>query len=222
MGRSIQLNGLTFNRNDWKENVNLGARAYLLVFPSQKTMKENNPDSFEYIEYGENQEYHKGYKCRIRGNEWQTVPSLKISEVFFTRQIHLFPKMVLNEASAYTTDTVHRVYMKENVNAKAFVVSFYNSISLAFSEIVGRSYGGGVLELMPNEVEEILIPYKIENAELFPAIDKMMRKKNGIDDILKLTNEKILKDGYGFTDKEINLADSIWKKLSARRLNRGK
>ncbi|MDR1884242.1 MAG: class I SAM-dependent methyltransferase [Prevotella sp.] len=222
MGRSIQLNGLTFNKNDWKENVNLGARAYLLVFPSQKEMKENNPESFEYIEYGENHEYHKGYKCRIRGKEWQIVPSLKIPEVFFTRQIHLFPKMVFNEANAYTTDTVHRVYMKENVNANAFVVSFYNSISLAFSEIVGRSYGGGVLELMPNEVEEILIPYKIENAELFPTIDKMMRKKNSIDDILKITNEKILKDGYGFTDEDIKLADSIWKKLSTRRLNRNK
>lgn len=28
--------------------------------------------------------------------------------------------------------------------------------------------------------------------------------------------------GYGFTSKEIKLADGIWKKLSARRLNRSK
>jgi hypothetical protein len=31
-----------------------------------------------------------------------------------------------------------------------------------------------------------------------------------------------LPDGLGFTEKEIKLADSIWKKLSTRRLNRGK
>ena len=49
-----------------------------------------------------------------------------------------------------------------------------------------------------------------------------MRKKKSIDEILKITNKHILKKGYGFTDKEIILADRIWKKLSARRLNRGK
>lgn len=222
MGRSIQLNGLNFSQSDWIENVEQDARAFLVVFPDKKTVAEHNTKAYEYIKYGEVQGYHLGYKCRIRGNDWQIVPSLKISEIFFTRQIHLFPKMVLNEAKAYTTDTVHRVYLKEDVNDKAFVVSFYNSISLAFSEIVGRSYGGGVLELMPNEVEEILIPYQSKNADLFPIIDKMMREKKSIDEILKITNKQILKDGYGFTDKEIKLADSIWKKLSSRRLNRNK
>nr|WP_305069714.1 hypothetical protein [Flavobacterium covae] len=93
---------------------------------------------------------------------------------------------------------------------------------MAFSEIVGRSYGGGVLELMPSEAEKILLPYQTENADLLTVIDKMMREKKSIDEILKITNKQILKDGYGFTDKEIKLADSIWKKLSARRLNRNK
>ena len=93
---------------------------------------------------------------------------------------------------------------------------------MAFSEIVGRSYGGGVLELMPSEAEQILLPYQKENSDLLSVVDNMMREKKSIDDILKITNKQILKDGYGFTDKEIKLADSIWKKLSARRLNRGK
>jgi len=36
-----------------------------------------------------------------------------------------------------------------------------------------------------------------------------MRKKRDIDQILKITNEQILKQGYGFTDKEPKLVDSI-------------
>jgi hypothetical protein len=75
---------------------------------------------------------------------------------------------------------------------------------------------------MPSETEQILLPYQIENVDLLSTIDKMMRQKKNIDEILKITNEKILKGGYGFTDKKIQLADSIWKKLSARRLNRNK
>jgi hypothetical protein len=50
----------------------------------------------------------------------------------------------------------------------------------------------------------------------------MIREKKDISELLKITNEKILKENFGLTDSEIELADSIWKKLSERRLNRGK
>lgn len=222
MGRSIQLKGINFSIDDWEENKNDGAKAYLLVFPEKFILEKENPKAFSYVQKGEELEYHKGYKCGIRGNEWHIAPSLKISEAFFTRQNHLFPKMVLNNSKAYTTDTVHRVYINKEINHQAFISSFYNSVSFAFSEIVGRSYGGGVLELMPNEVENILIPYKEDNKHLFKKLDKMFRDKKNIDEILAYTDEIILKQGFGFSDQEINLANSIWKRLSGRRLNRKK
>lgn len=222
MGRSVQLKGINFTMDDWEENKNEDAKAHLLVFPEKSILKKENPKAFTYVQRGEELEYHKGYKCRIRGEEWHIAPSLKISEAFFTRQNHLFPKMVLNKAEAYATDTVHRVYINKETNRQAFVCSFYNSLSFAFSEIVGRSYGGGVLELMPNEVEDILIPYKEENKSLFKKLDKMFREKKHIDEILAYTDEIILKQGFGFSDKEIKLANGIWKKLSGRRLNRKK
>ena len=117
---------------------------------------------------------------------------------------------------------MHRVTVKEDIDIKALTASYYNSLSLAYSEICGRSHGGGVLELMPNEVERILLPYNETNADLLPTIDKMVRSKKDISDILKVTNQKILKDNYGFSDSDIQMADGIWKKLSKRRLNRGK
>ena len=75
---------------------------------------------------------------------------------------------------------------------------------------------------MPDEVERILLPYNENNAELLPVIDKMIREKKDISELLKITNKKILKENFGLTDSEIELADGIWKKLSNRRLNRGK
>jgi adenine-specific DNA methylase len=170
---------------------------------------------------GESMGINKGYKTGIR-YDWFVVPSIKLSEALFIRRNNFFPKLIVNEACAYTTDTMHRVFMRQGVNINAFVASFYNSLSLAFSEISGRSYGGGVLELMPSETEKILLPHKEENESLLHQIDQMMRTNKSIDEILKITNEQILKKGYGFTDKEIKLADSIWKKLSARRLNRSR
>ena len=75
---------------------------------------------------------------------------------------------------------------------------------------------------MPSEAEQILLPYRKENSDLLLTIDNMMRGKKNIDEILKITNKTILKDGFGLTDREINLANNIWKKLSSRRLNRNK
>ena len=36
--------------------------------------------------------------------------------------------------------------------------NYYNSISFAFTELCGRSYGGGVLEILPGEVGNIYVP----------------------------------------------------------------
>ena len=218
VGRSVQVPSAIFTKNDWKKNREIEARTHLLTFPKIQKLKKR---AKEYIELGESQEIHKGYKCRIR-EEWQIVPSLRISDALFIRRNNRYPKLIINEAKAYTTDTMHRVTVKEDINLEALTSSYYNSISLAFSEICGRSHGGGVLELMPNEVEEILLPYNKNNSALLPTIDKMIREKKDISEILKITNEKILKENLGFSQKEIDLSDKIWKKLSTRRLNRGK
>lgn len=220
VGRSVQVNSVIFDKKDWLQNQQTEAKANLLVFPPKEKLN-GNKGARKYLAYGESIGINKGYKTGIR-DDWFVIPSIKLSDALFIRRNNLFPRLILNEAQAYTTDTMHRVFIKKTTNKNAFIASFYNSLSLAFSEIVGRSYGGGVLELMPSEAEQILLPYKAESAELLETIDQMMRSKKSIDDILKITNQQILKDSYGFSEKEITLADSIWKKLSARRLNRGK
>jgi len=220
VGRSVQVPSAIFTEKDWIKNRNSEARTHFLSFPKMYELN-GSVGARDYIAWGEENEIHKGYKCRIR-DEWQTVPSQRISDALFIRRNNKYPKLIINEAEAFTTDTMHRVTVKEKADIKALTASYYNSLSFAFAEICGRSHGGGVLELMPNEVERILLPYNEKNAELLPIIDKMIREKKDISELLKITNEKILKENYGLTDKEIDLADSIWKKLSSRRLNRGK
>ena len=220
VGRSVQVPSAIFTEKDWKKNRDSEARTHFLSFPKMKDLN-GSLGARDYISWGEEAEINKGYKCRIR-EEWQIVPSQRISDALFIRRNNKYPKFIINEAKAFTTDTMHRVTIKENVEIKALTASYYNSLSFAFAEICGRSHGGGVLELMPNEVERILLPYNENNAELLPVIDKMIREKKDISELLKITNEKILKENFGLTDAEIELADGIWKRLSKRRLNRGK
>ena len=228
VGRAVQVSGAIFNNKDWKSNVKSEARAHFLKFPPIKKL-ENNTDALKYIKNGESDGIHKGYKCRIR-DEWQIVPSTWVSEALFTRRNNIYPKLIINKVGAYTTDTMHRVTTNKNaklstlknVNVNALVASYYNSLSLAFAEICGRSYGGGALELMPNEAEDILLPYNHDNAILLEQIDNMMRDGKSIDEILKVTDPIILKDGCGFSISDIKVANKIWKKLLNRRLNRKK
>lgn len=52
---------------------------------------------------------------------------------------------------------MHRIKFNDGVNAENVLLSYYNSISFAFTEICGRSYGGGVLEILPGEVGNIML-----------------------------------------------------------------
>jgi adenine-specific DNA methylase len=220
VGRSVQVNSVIFTEKDWEKNKHSKAKAHLLVFPDGKSLNRKN-GAVKYIAHGESLGIHKGYKTGIR-DDWFVVPSLKISDALFIRRNNLYPRLIINKAGAYTTDTMHRVFVRPNADIKALTASYYNSLSLAFTEVSGRSHGGGVLELMPNEAERVLLPYHLDNASLLPQIDKLIRNKTDIEEVLKITNQIILKEHYGLTEKEIKLAHSIWKKLSYRRLNRGK
>lgn len=220
VGRSVQVDSVVFTQEDWDKNKQAEAKAHLVVFPSRKELDQKNGAS-RYIAYGEEKKVNQGYKCGIR-DEWFVVPSLKISEALFIRRNNLYPRLIINQAEAYTTDTMHRVFLHPGTEINAFTASYYNSLSLAFTEVSGRSHGGGVLELMPNEAEKVLLPYHTDHAALLPEIDRLIRNKNGIDEVLKITNQIILEEHYGLTKKEVALAHGIWKKLSARRLNRGK
>jgi adenine-specific DNA-methyltransferase len=220
VGRSVQVNSVVFTEQDWEKNKHSKAKAHLLVFPDGKSLNRKN-GAVKYIARGESLGIHKGYKTGIR-DEWFVVPSLKISDALFIRRNNLYPRLIINQANAYTTDTMHRVFLKPTTNLKAFTASYYNSLSLAFTEVSGRSHGGGVLELMPNEAERVLLPYHKDNAALLAQIDKLIRNKTDIEEVLKTTNQIILREHFGLTQKEIKLAHSIWKKLSYRRLNRGK
>lgn len=220
VGRSVQVCSCIFTKSDWIDNQNKDAKSNLLIFPPN-AREEANEGVRNYIRNGEVLGVDKGYKTRIR-DYWYVIPSIKISDALIVRRNNLYPKLVLNEAEAYTTDTMHRVFIHESVNRQAFVASYYNSLSLAFAEILGRSYGGGVLELMPGEATKIPLPYRVENAVILDKIDSMLRDGEDIEDILDYTDEIVLKQGYGFTNRQVSLARSIWKKLSGRRLERGK
>jgi len=220
VGRSMHINGIIFEKNDWINNKQKGIASHLLNFPNIDYSKY--PAKMKkYIKMGEKEGIHKGYKTGIR-ERWYQVPSIWKPDVFLLRRSHKFPKLILNKAKANTTDTMHRVKIKPGIDTNSLVFCFYNSITMAYSELVGRSHGGGVLEILPNDAETILIPYTKCKERDLKYIDKIFRTEKNIEKILDYVDDIVLKKHFKLSDETVTTFRKIWKKLAARRHERKK
>lgn len=224
IGRSSHANSVYFTHSDWEVNVEKGKDAFLVSFPD-KPFDSYSQKQKEYIKLGEEKKLNSGYKCSIR-NKWYQIPSIWIPDAFFLRRNNLYPKFVLNCCNAISTDTMHRIKFNNNVEPEKIILSYYNSISFAFSELCGRSYGGGVLEILPGEVGNIYIPnldsIPIEKVrDVLRQVDEIVRKNENIEDALNLVDSEILVNDIGIEKSVCENFRNIWKKLQKRRLNRG-
>ncbi len=224
IGRSSHAHGIKFTFEDHQKNINNGKKARLIVFPNLSYSQYNEKHQ-EYIKLGESLEVDKGYKCSIR-NRWYIVPSIWIPDAFFLRRNYLYPKFVLNQCKAISTDTMHRMKLNDGVDASTLLISYYNSISFAFTEICGRSYGGGVLEILPREMGNIMIPiirdYPVaKKIKLVNEVDKIVRENGDIEDALDIVDEALLINYLGVSPEICKSCRIIWKKLQKRRLGRG-
>lgn len=230
IARSVNINGIKFTYDDWIANINSGAKTYLIDFPN---IPYNDYDELHkrYIEYGEENNENKGYKCKIR-ERWYKVPSIWVPDAFFLRRNHLYPKFILNslEVNAVSTDTMHRVRFKNLDDSKRVLLSYYNSITLAFTELEGRSYGGGVLEILPKEASKIIIPDLTDREliddelvnNLINKIDNYIRYNSDIEGILDEIDEYILVKKMGLKKETVLQFRNMWLKLRERRIIRGK
>ena len=217
VSRSGHLTGAIFSAADWQANVAAQLPAFLFT-PNDAPLADLPKTLQQYITLGEAKEYHKGYKCRIR-KRWYIVPSVWFPDAFMLRQVHTYPKMVLNTAQAVCTDTIHRVRFLDGVNGEAVTAAYLNSLTFAFAEVTGRSYGGGVLTFEPSEAERLPLPLTNAGQLDLERFDQLLRNRD-IDDVLDITDKVLLQEGLGLSVKQTKMLRGIWIKLRDRRINR--
>ena len=217
VSRSAHLEGAIFTASDWELNAARG-NPTLLFYPPEVDF-ENLPDSAaRYVVEGEEDEYNSGYKCRIR-KRWYVVPSVWAPDAFMLRQVHDYPKMILNEARVTCTDTIHRVRFTNGRSRQSIAAAFINSLTLAASEVIGRSYGGGVLTFEPSEAEQLPLPLKGSDKLDLNYVDNALRA-NDVEMALDYTDRILLYEELGLTERAVAQLRVIWKKLRDRRINR--
>ena len=212
VSRSEQLRGARLSPDDWRSLSVAGNRVHLLHLSPVKggPLKESLE---RYIRIGEEQGVHQGYKCSIR-SPWYAVPSVWEPHGFLFRQIYDFPRMVLNEAGATSTDTIHRLHCK--AQPEQVVTNTYTYLTAASAEIEGRSYGGGVLELEPTEAERLLMPGHLAQALPIDECDSLIRSGR-LEDLLDENSRRVLVDELGLSKGECRQLRDIWVKMRNRR-----
>lgn len=217
VGRSSQTPGLVLRREEWDALVAANGKCYLLQL-GDTARAQLKPTARAYVEAGENAGFHEGYKCRIRLPNWWNVPSCWVPDAFLLRQIYDGPRIILNHAGATSTDTIHRIRARPGTDRAWLAAASMNSLTFAFAEIRGRSYGGGVLELEPSEAEGLPFPTPASVSLDVDGLDALARRRN-LEETLDMVDHQTLRPS-GLSANDILALRGIWRKLVQRRMNR--
>lgn len=211
-GRSTHCKGLIYDKQNHNSN-----RANNLPVNFLKLSKnfKINKGLKKYLRLGESRNLHKRYKCRIR-KPWFVVPSVYSTKLGLLKRCHYFPRLILNSHKAYTTDTAYRIKSKskDEISLSYF---FINSVTALSAELEGRSYGGGVLELTPSEIERLTIPFVKINKNHLKKLNKQLLVNNNEIKILK-NQDKIISKMTGVKLSDLKIINSAYEKLLSRRI----
>lgn len=159
-------------------------------------------------------EIQKSYKCSKR-KPWYAVPIVKNGSVIFFKRYDLCPRISTNPEGIHTTDIAYNLQLNEAFEAESLVFCFYNSLTLAQCEFVGRYYAGGVSELTPSEFRSVHIPYRQIELTDISKLKEMFDQNKPLDEIIDFVNSKTL--ALNLRIDKIDQLNSIRKRLIKRR-----
>jgi tRNA1(Val) A37 N6-methylase TrmN6 len=150
------LRGLEFTSAAWRERAAEGDPCYLFYPPT----KELSAAAAAYISDGEARGVHTAYKCKVRAPWWR-VPVVGTPDLLFAYMNHDRPRLISNEAGVTILNSLYGITLKpsaKRVGRACLPLACLNTATLLGSEIVGRSYGGGLLKHEPKEVDQLPVP----------------------------------------------------------------
>jgi adenine-specific DNA methylase len=209
-GRSNHCPGIIYDDRQHAANATKGNPTNFLWFTEASGKVDSAARA--YIQLGEKQSLHTRYKCRVR-SPWYTVPSVYSTEIGMLKRSHDTPRLILNQIGAYTTDTAYRIRSK--VPAEKLVGCFINPLTALSAELEGRHYGGGVLELIPSEIERLTIPLPAKVKVDLVDLDKAIRSLPTHQVLSR--QGKVVLGGLGLSRAKQECVLEGWRKLRDRR-----
>ena len=152
---SRHLRGLTLTTAGLEDLDEAGAATWLFRPPGEPSRAATR-----YIAAGEKVGVETAYKCRVR-TPWWRVPYLRPADLLLTYMNADTARLCTNAAGVHHLNSVHGVYLSpehRSLGRDLLSLASLNSVTLLGAEIVGRSYGGGILKVEPREADRWPMP----------------------------------------------------------------
>jgi len=152
---SRHLRGLELDEAMWQRLGEHGSATYLF-------RPAANPSTAgeSFIASGELEAVDQAYKCRVR-SPWWRVPVLSVPDLFMTYMNADTPRLTTNQAGVHHINSIHGVYLGADVRElgrELLPLASLNTLTMLGAEIIGRSYGGGILKVEPREADVLPVP----------------------------------------------------------------
>ena len=173
--------------------------------------------AIQYITECKEERLHERYKCQQR-KPWYRIPIVEAGDGLFFKRAHILPRLCVNEAGVLVTDTAYQIRMKDDFRIRDLCFSFYNSVSLLFAEIKGRFYGGGVLELTPEEFRGLPLTLLNPSEEEFEEFVKQISAPTGQSLAALGYGDNQVRMVLGISERQMNGIRNALKSLREHRL----
>lgn len=220
---SAHLRGLELTRH---KMTSLGkeGRATWLFRPGDKP----SAAALDYIHAGHLAGIDQAYKCRVR-RTWYQVPLLAPADLLLTCMNADTPRLTTNEASALHLNSVHGVYLSDKnrgLGRELLPLASLNSVTLLNAEMVGRSYGGGILKLEPREADVWAMPtpsFVATRADALrrvrPAVARLLRGGQ-LQEAVRMVDAALLVGDGGLEEADLEVVRRAHHAMTSRRISR--
>jgi hypothetical protein len=209
LDRVRHAEGLIYSQGDQEKNLAVGHPAWLL---DSSLSPEPTPGALAYISNGEATGLQTRYKTRIR-TPWWRVPVVAPGTLLLSKRSNHYPRLIHNAVGAVTTDTIYQGTPLPAFSGRErdIVGSFHNSLTLLTAEMYGRSFGGGVLELVPSEIASLAIPLVPVTSEVFARFDSLVRR-GGFD------SDALIRETDLHVTDQLSLDQDMWRLVREARI----
>jgi adenine-specific DNA-methyltransferase len=154
-----------------------------------------------------------------RRKPWFAISDRAVPDFFLPYMASQPPRLVMNDANATCTNTIHRLWIKAEVELEkeAIAAASWTTLYRLSAELFGRSYGGGVLKLEPTRAGGLrLAATSKEPKEVLQEIAEEFSSAS-LEAARTIADRRLLREGLGLSRKDVGRLRAAANSLEALR-----